>query len=718
MAKFSDFPYFLLKEYFNTVTQFIGSQKQWYSALWSARNLIVARGGYWTPMFVKREDQWHKVLFHPLMPFTDGKFFFFRKSILTKEFEPGDGVYLRKDSFIHDWFKKNKIHLFDDFMNVNQEYLFFGNIYPGDSEGKKFKIEYQGLRNWTSEALPPNIRNPRLDEFFDIIFDRVYHQTYHRTRDTFSLLSPFEIDYKFLPQLPSYFSYPMDDFLLPEGIDPLSVDPIEEKRKRELVKNLGPFLKRKGTYNSLYIIWQILTSSSINPFEIRERWHSDTVTSGSPLPYFEDYNYLGFYLDVPNGIVTGPPVSGDYPVLCSEDGSDEKKLSTHYQVLFDLSQTPLNTDQILNKVTANGLIYNWEMMRPVHRVAWYSGVISPELSLLGKERELYEYEPEEEDRINLYSRSYLLSQSLEGTFIHLQQEASRWWSFTHDLNTRNILVKVFSSAGVQSIPSQIQTQDEQSVAIEFQTPQTGFVFVIEADYTLENINVPLLDWTLTHSLGSSFVHAYFTDTDGVKEHPSSFDSTNSNILEVKFEQEHTGFGQVKSSEYQHTQSVPSDKWILNHNLQNIGVVADFWDSNWEKIFPASVKLINENQTEATFAEPITGYSSVSKVGQIVIESVVIDNLKNGYFKIGSGDRQETALISDIPDAVYQDNVSAFWEDDDFYYLKLYINSIEDIHLREIGLFGADDVLYFYSFADSIWIPKEMDFTIIYKIEKE
>ena len=286
MGKFTDSPYFILQQYFTErATTGSSNVNISNSSLRGMNRTIVAKGGKFTQLFVKLENEdshnseynegfeLDKISFkfEPLDVFLDGDYFRFNKDDLVTinvaptgtqpGFDNGSEVYFRKDSYFHDWLKNN-VTLYGDYINTNIEWLYFGKIYLVSSG--HYRVVYDGMKNFALNALPQDNRTDTITDFFDIAFDQVYNQIYNAQKNLSSLLDPFEIHTDFL-----YYLAKMYDMEIPDILD--------EQSQREFVSNISNLLKRKGTYSSLFIIWQIFLRNTLNKLNVYERWHSPNI---------------------------------------------------------------------------------------------------------------------------------------------------------------------------------------------------------------------------------------------------------------------------------------------------------------------------------------------------------------------------------------------------------------------------------------------------------
>lgn len=179
-----------------------------------------------------------------------------------------DDIYIRKDSFFLDWVEDNwvtdtDIPVFKGFLNKNLKYVYLGKgfIKPGNI----LEVNYWAIKDWMRTALPENNRTPNFQIFLDLIFDRLYNKVYNKQKNIFTLIDPFEVDADFFNDLVEFYgTTPLDSL-------------VEKYRVRLFIENLIYLLKMKGTYSSLFIIWQMLSEGTNNILTIYDRWHDPVL---------------------------------------------------------------------------------------------------------------------------------------------------------------------------------------------------------------------------------------------------------------------------------------------------------------------------------------------------------------------------------------------------------------------------------------------------------
>lgn len=200
---------------------------------------------------------------------------------------PENELYLRKDSFFFNWFKKELKHLGDkatenglktlseeekekstyflwnheNYINDNLLFSFFGCTWPIWPVEDKWKVYHRGMKDFMIEAIPENDMGVNLKSFTWENFDRIYQEVYNMQKSMYTLLDPEEVYEKYLGFLALFYDIDIDDF-----------SAIPEQNRRLYVKNLPHFLKKKGSWTSLQISWQCIIDKD-NDIKFFERWH-------------------------------------------------------------------------------------------------------------------------------------------------------------------------------------------------------------------------------------------------------------------------------------------------------------------------------------------------------------------------------------------------------------------------------------------------------------
>jgi hypothetical protein len=194
-----------------------------------------------------------------------------------------------------------------DYVNIEKPFLYIGKIYNENDGNDVYRIDYWGMDRYVISCLPPHMQTPKMQVFLELFFDKVYNRVYNKEKNVITLLDALEIDLKFLPYLSEMFGI----FLEKSYIDSLYSDLFSdiniqmERRLRENIREMPNFLKRKGTYSSIYGLFHNLFWNTTNSLNIYERWHSKDLCNGwpedpnavplSPKNNFVDFNYLNQY---------------------------------------------------------------------------------------------------------------------------------------------------------------------------------------------------------------------------------------------------------------------------------------------------------------------------------------------------------------------------------------------------------------------------------------
>ncbi|MFA5025017.1 MAG: hypothetical protein WC503_00720 [Candidatus Shapirobacteria bacterium] len=186
------------------------------------------------------------------------------------------------------------------FINPYKIHQYIGKIYP-QKEVNQYRIDYWGYDRYALTCIPEHNQTTKLKEFFKITFDQVYNAFYSRAKTIKTLIDAKEIPLDYLPYLAEIYNYQINkSYFESLFIDKVSEETrARERRLKELVANIINYLKRKGTYSSLYITFKTLFWATENNLNVYERWHPDSVFDLSHdydlEPYFIDFNYLSYY---------------------------------------------------------------------------------------------------------------------------------------------------------------------------------------------------------------------------------------------------------------------------------------------------------------------------------------------------------------------------------------------------------------------------------------
>ena len=328
-SRFSEIPYFILENFFNNLKPY-GHVYPSSAVIHTMGHSIVAKGGYGVEIYLKNitpsEDELGYDPYYMVKcrnftldsrktgTRTDGSTYdgALENTIFKFSFEPIETtyrgseisydslvnyannpdnspveVYFKKTHLLHDFIDDTSTY--KDFVNTTKEYLYFGELFTIANDS--FIVEYNGMMNYVMKALPEVNRTDNLQVFFEVFFDQLYSQLYNALGNILVQSDPYEMDAKYLYYLLSMYKV-------------FTIHNMDVPTEREFIANIPSYLKRKGSFTSLYLIWYVLTKNTSNLLTVYERWH-DWDIPDTPLEYFTDYPYLSY-----NSYATNPPIGG------------------------------------------------------------------------------------------------------------------------------------------------------------------------------------------------------------------------------------------------------------------------------------------------------------------------------------------------------------------------------------------------------------------------
>lgn len=772
MAKFSDIPWFILEDYFNEVAEvndYSGPVPEYTSAnndgamLFRNQSAIVVKSYSILNFYAKNEDSTYKEMRVKIQSGWDAEY----NKIITKKsslidaspsevikrivqeygyeritydaisidsgesvLEQGDDIYIRKDEHFFEWFEDN-IEQYNRFFNHEKLFSFIGSGYQNNNQ--EIKIWYYSLKDWMKDALPQNNRNYNLDTFIDLIYDRIYSKIYNNQKDLMTLIDPREINVEFLDDLFTYYDVP-----------PMDLE-VDLYKKRVFVDNLVYWLKKKGTYASLYIIWRIFGAPSGNLFTTYDRWHP--ALSGIPYEQFEDWPYVNYYKDgelypvTYNVELTGSPGSTDFSIddynyrpeslymLNSpkaffdnpslDYGFDGTVLSTHYKVEFDLNHGPMQNGMVLSKNMMNDLYKYWEFTRPVTRVAHYHAYITTDMTWQDQKFERYRDPNLDGAYIITYNEITTVLPKAANAYIHLQLSENTSWLVNHNLGTEDIVIHAYNVDYKRIYPSSIQINDPYSVRVYFDDVSVaGFALVKKSDYS-EEINTIQNSYTINHDLGVfGYTISQYYNLENKVYKPLSIEYLDGNSIEVE---DFIGKTTMMRADRVYTQVNPSDEWVINHSLNANGVMVEVYDENNQVIVPESIELLDSKNCRITFDSAIIGKAVFKKIGEVQTASIT-DNFEDEWeVKLGNGTDIENWDFSTngMKNTIYIincDNSNYNVDSDQNYNFHIQIPRNTDIgYITEIGLFDKYGDLAFYTRVDYMYKIPDVIIDLYYKI---
>lgn len=207
-------------------------------------------------------------------------------------------------------------------------------------------------------------------------------------------------------------------------------------------------------------------------------------------------------------------------------------------------------------------------------------------------------------------------------YLHNQSTASMIWNVTHNLNQKYVNVYVINDLNIQVMPYEIEYIDDNSINIEFNTNQIGKVIVVGDDvnlskniYHLHEQVIPSNEWTITHKLKQPYVNITIIDDTDKQIHPTSIQYIDGKTIKVYFTVDFSGYAilngeNLNARYYLHDNPVPTNTWIIEHNLNQRYVHCDVYIDDI-LIIPNEMEFVNENIIHVTFADQKAGKAVIT-----------------------------------------------------------------------------------------------------------
>lgn len=393
-----------------------------------------------------------------------------------------------------------------------------------------------------------------------------------------------------------------------------------------------------------------------------------------------------------------------------------KILSPHYTLLSDLTCRPVDPDAILSEQTSLNLLDNWESMRPAGRIAHYHFVFSPISDFSGNKIGTYSglYEP--------YWISLCLSSRIFDNISTFNQNVeSVEWNIYHNTKTTNLLVVVYDNDNQQIIPNNIEIVNWFTVKVIFDEPATGTAVLIDSD---QHGVLFSEDEMIQHTY--DYVISQFSDYNKTESVMPLEIINNLDQLSVRDYSEDSNY-YLLDADLLYEQTTLNSSWTITHNYETTGVFAQFFDSNWERIFPDTFTL-SANQCTVEFEEPIKGYALIRNIGFIRYkEDIMNDLLNNGcYVLFGNGndktyiDKTLLSIQNEIG-KIYINTDNIYKSGNDLYIdIEIEKDNInlewDSYDIKEMALINSNQSrMYFYSQGSEIYKADGSTLTIHYRL---
>jgi len=421
------------------------------------------------------------------------------------------------------------------------------------------------------------------------------------------------------------------------------------------------------------------------------------------------------------------PVAASASALQDYDKDTGMIVSPHYKVEMDLSCEPLGDDYIVDSDTMDWLMWGWELVRPVSRVAHYHQLISPITDFSLNYRSLYDQRLYTAYCMTTFCATAGTPDPWNDMMAYFQNSNKKRWWVNHQRNSKDWIVQCYDKDWERIWPSAIEVRSNDDLIIDFDTAVNGYAFLVETNTSASGASLetttPSSSWNVVHSLddgtpsaGSISQYDLTPIGNRPKAVPSNIRIIDKDTILVTFGTEDvTGRSQVTMKEYYHTQSTSASTWLINHSLDERGLVIQVFDENDDSVVPTSVLIQDRNNCVLTFSTSFAGYAIVKSVPYALIESEVINSID--YWKIGNGET-DPYLSEDLGSTTLSGSSFTVEEDGDYYYILINIKKKYVGNVTEIGLFNANDEMLFYTKMSPLYNPDSVILTIFYRIEKQ
>jgi hypothetical protein len=527
----------------------------------------------------------YKIPFYPLIDEFSEDFYAIRREINLEtaatsgmSIDPGSRTWFYKGNELHNYILdvNNDIHpdveYKDRFVNANKIALYFGKIYNKDEEEHIYKVEHESLYNFVIDALPQHNRTDNLQVALRTYFDQVHSEIYNLMKNVNTLIDPYEIDFDFIDNIADLYSITINQNL-------------SEEEKREFVANIINFLKRKGSYSSLFILFRTFLPTTTNKFRVYERWHEDNAVYPLDFIPVRDFNYRDFY-----GNNTMPKEYPPYPVNVFKDFN----YLNYYGVTMP-------TDGCSGDLYSNsGYVHG------------HSGLLIPN----------------------------------ENCWIFKQQNRNTEWTVMHPLREMQPIIRCYNEKLEWIKDVVIQSVQPYMLKVTMSTPQKGYALIAKPAPISKRITASAENWTYNHGINQivlvSEYYNYELNDDPIPiplntiYDPDDVYAKDNNNFYASDTDAYRTYNVACSASALVDNDVLSSTWTVDHNLENWGVIIDIWTSKessvWtiahslysksvivqcyntdrQMIFPTKVEVLGENELRITFAEPHKGFALILK----------------------------------------------------------------------------------------------------------
>lgn len=668
----------------------------------------------------------------------------------------GNEVYFRKDSAFHDWIINalgNSFQAqygysinFRDYINTDKDFIYFGKIFQivkdiNNPSLNLYHIEFTGIKDYVENCLPSNNRNPNLKVFLDSFFDKLYNRNYNLLKDIWSTIDAFECDKDMLYFIEKYY-----------GVERVTRSESNLLR-REYLNNIIYFLKSKGTYASVYLLYKIISKNSTDILNIFEKWHGITApyTPYTKFLYTSEYGIpqptggagSSWYNQYPTNqypvydTATNQFVSNALPIMNS----------TQYEVNVDITHSPLSSSDIISKTFTDDFFGGCRELRPINKIDNYSILLGIKTSAQSNISQQY-------SNYNNYMINYMTDTvNIDGkSIIQLEMIPNSVWHsdllIRADMgNGQRAFVGYRDSIDNNIVPTSISI-DTSNVTGTFSSPQTGLSIISMPD-SYGMVSSGFGDAQVTHNLNDTHpVIMAYNETNGIGN--LTPDTTNTirsytgaavkvvsptNNMSLQFLKPSFKLGSVSFS--MGGVSIPLD---ITYGKAIFFTIYD--NATGNVVYPTSFYYTEDNSQivtcHITTSYNFTGTLSYTSVGDYYSTSSMIpvngNNLtcRVGYYDTVTGRTKKiysasyyndanTGMIDynsgiSVPITSYATGIGSYFTFD----IIPNKNNSKDIIVKELGI-NNSNVLFnrrstiVYSTVSDIYLPLDVDLQVYYKM---
>lgn len=433
------------------------------------------------------------------------------------------------------------------------------------------------------------------------------------------------------------------------------------------------------------------------------------------------------------------PINVDYPKKYDETLIQ----SPHYKIHVNVNHEPFSSNAIVNESQCKLLYTIFESWRPISRVSHYTLNVTFDGDFSGTSRMLYEGTNANWSTICTITREVAENGDIysvgETGFDNKVQD----WVINHNLNSFDILGQSFDLQNRLMYPSQQYAYDLNTYVFSFAPNKESGYGLIKKAKVITPVDI-LTTKPVYVTLAGNVENAVLLQLhDGAhyRQEVLNFNAIDNKIKTELLETFDNGNINIHECDKMFYVATPSRIWTIRHNLGMMGVMIQVYDKYWRAIKPSEAILLDKNTVQLQFANPISGTVGFIKVGnpywkeEAIADIVNIGDENKGYLMLGDCDGNQYPNFnwaSNFHNVGFPQNqktmqsknlirvdIIDFYETETHYFFIARLPAYwgEDLQIREIGLFNAKGNMCFYSTGNLIYIIREFELEIIYKLEK-